>query len=133
MSDQRTHYRTGHTIEEYLAEAPDELTVDAVGMWQIIGAGKGGFRLEGKELEDFVRRYIRGLLMHGARPVVGLSDGPPDWRIETRYGATAKAIDDAVVAEWLASDVDPDLTGLWFATPQWLRDEAPDETAGGPA
>ena len=65
------HKLYGHTIAEHIKTLPDELSVDAVGLWQIVPAGRYGFELSDGDLTEFVRRCVLALLDHGAIPVVG--------------------------------------------------------------
>ena len=44
------------TIAEYFEELRKELSVDAVGLWQIVGIGGELFGLSGEQLADFVRQ-----------------------------------------------------------------------------
>ena len=50
---------------------PNELPIDAVGLWQIMAAGRGGFELSGTELVEFVRLVLLALFEKGAKPVTG--------------------------------------------------------------
>lgn len=52
----------GFTIEEDLVEFPRELAIDAIGLWQIVAAGRDNFELSGSYLVDYVRRHILNLL-----------------------------------------------------------------------
>lgn len=48
----------GNTVEEWIDKVPGELSVDAVGLWQIVSVGCEGFGLSGSLLVDFVRQSI---------------------------------------------------------------------------
>ena len=112
------HKIHGHTIAEHIRLVPGELPVDAVGLWQIIPAGRIGFGLSGDELTEFVRLCVLALLERGAKPVVGGGGTKYAWIFQPHYGESNEEITDAVVSEWLAagaSDCDPG--GLWFALP----------------
>jgi hypothetical protein len=65
----------GSTIEERLSQVPNELAIDAIGLWQIVSFGRQGFDLSGEPLTDYVRRHILALLGKGAKPVIGARDG----------------------------------------------------------
>lgn len=117
MSEPRDRF-SGDTMSEYIAKVPNELLVDAVGLWQIVPYGRRGFGLEGDELVGYVRRNLHALLERGAKPVVGAVDGIHYWKVQGQYGTTPEEIADAVIREWLAAGgVDPDPGGLWFALP----------------
>ncbi|AUZ18297.1 hypothetical protein AL509_28540 [Achromobacter xylosoxidans] len=108
----------GQTMAEYINTVAGELPVDAVGMWQIIPAGRHGFGLSGDELTEFVRRCVLALLDAGAKPVVGGGGSDYDWLHQPQYGKTNEEILSAVINEWLisgATDCDPG--GVWFALP----------------
>jgi hypothetical protein len=117
MSEPRER-ETGATIDEFLRVAPDELQIDAVGMWQIVAMGKGGFELTDAQLVEFVRRYIRVLLEHGAKPVVGVRSGPTHWLVQEQYGSMSADIEDAVIDKWQRSPEIAEPGGLWFARPR---------------
>jgi hypothetical protein len=51
MNNERVDY-DGTPMSEYIASIPEELPRDAVGLWQIVPAGRNGFRLTGTELND---------------------------------------------------------------------------------
>lgn len=108
----------GQTVMEYIQTVPGELPIDAVGLWQIVPAGRQRFGLSGEELTEFVRRCVVALLVRGARPVIGGGGTRYDWILQPQYGDTDDQIVDAVVKEWLASGgTDGDPGGLWFALP----------------
>jgi hypothetical protein len=112
------HKLYGHTIAEHIRTVPDELSVDAVGLWQIVPAGREGFGLNGDELTEFVRLCVLALLERGAKPVVGGGGTQYDWILQPKYGEVNEEIASAIVNEWLASGaVDSDPGGLWFALP----------------
>ncbi len=109
----------GQTIAEYIETVPGELSIDAVGLWQIVPAGRQCFSLQGADLIDFVRRCVWALLKHGAKPVIGGAGTSYDWLLQPQYGESNEEIADAMIAKWLAdgaSDTDPG--GLWFALPK---------------
>ncbi len=123
------HKRHGITIEEDLALRPGELAIDAVGLWQIVPAGREGFGLSGSALYDYVRRHILNLLAKGAKPVRGVKQGPRFWRV-VEYGNTPEEIADAIIAEWKASGHEPDPGGVWFALPHIYEATTQDAKAG---
>jgi hypothetical protein len=95
---------------------PAELTIDAVGLWQIIAHGRNGFELSGDDMIEFVRRCLLALFAKGAKPVVGASDGIHVWTL-VHYGDSPKEMAQAIIDEWLASGEEPSLGGPWFALP----------------
>lgn len=112
------HKLYGHTVAEHIQTVPDELPVDAVGLWQIVPAGRYGFELSGSDLTEFVHRCVLALLERGAKPVMGGGGTEYDWILQPQYGEANEEIANAVVNEWLATgggDLDPG--GLWFALP----------------
>ncbi|WP_018897288.1 hypothetical protein [Rhizobium sp. 2MFCol3.1] len=112
------HKIYGHTIAEHIDTLPDELEVDAVGLWQIVPAGRDGFQLENAELTEFIRQCILALLASGAKPVKGGAGTKFDWILQTHYGESDLDIANSIVSEWLetgAGDVSPG--GVWFALP----------------
>ncbi|MBU9580588.1 hypothetical protein KTE26_19305 [Ralstonia mannitolilytica] len=112
------HKLYGHTVDEHIRTVSDELEVDAVGLWQIVPAGRYGFELNETDLSEFVRRCVVALLEHGAKPVVGGAGTEFDWIFQAQYGDSNEEIANAVVSEWLAAGAgDCDPGGLWFALP----------------
>jgi hypothetical protein len=112
------HNLYGHTIAEHIKTVPDELPVDAVGLWQIVPAGRYGFELSGSDLAEFVRRCVFALLERGAKPVVGGGGTGYDWILQPQYGEANEEIAATVVREWLSAGAgDSDPGGLWFALP----------------
>lgn len=108
----------GQTVMDYIQTLPGELPIDAVGLWQIVPAGRQRYGLRDDDLTEFVRRCVFSLVAHGAKPVVGGGGTDCDWIIQSQYGETNQEIVDAVVKEWLASGaVDGSPEGLWFALP----------------
>lgn len=116
MTKERRDKYYGTTIEERIAQVPEELDIDAVGLWQIVPFGREGFGLAGDELDDYVRRHILALLAKGAKPVVGATDDIHYWTL-VDYGRTPDEIADAIIAEWHAMGRDPNPGDVWFAIP----------------
>jgi hypothetical protein len=113
---------TGATVPEYLEMVASELAIDAVGLWQIIPAGRSQFGLSGDDLTEYVREAIFALISHGGVPVRGWSDGSGGAGWETIYlGDDPQSIAEKAIAEWHASGVDPPAyDSIWFATPGFL-------------
>ncbi len=120
MIDEPRHKDYGTTLSEWIVLIPGELPVDAVGLWQVVPAGRDGFGLEGDALVDFVRRAIHALLDAGAVPVRGGKGTGYEWLAQKQYGTTRDEITEAVIQEWLALPDDPLVLcgqGVWFARP----------------
>jgi hypothetical protein len=111
------HRTYGTPIEEWIAMVPNELPIDAVGLWQIMAAGRGGFELSGTELVEFVRLVLLALFEKGAKPVTGATDGIHVWSL-VPYGETPSEMADAIIREWMASGREPDHGAVWFAIPE---------------
>jgi hypothetical protein len=101
-----------------MTAVPNELEIDAVGLWQIVPALRTAFGLTDTALEHAVRETLNGLLAREARPVVGSSAQDGCWVPVDRYGNDPTAIADAVIAEWQAMARDPDVGDVWFAHPR---------------
>lgn len=113
------HRFFGYTIDESIERVPNELEIDAVGLWQIIPSGKYNFGLSGDVLEDFTRRHIIELIRRGAFPVRGSAEEGRYWEPQLQYGETPQEIAENVLKEWEASGgEDPDVSGLWFCLPE---------------
>src|SRR5829696_6512754 len=119
MSAERKDPWFGHTASEWIALTPGDLTIDAVGLWEIVPFGREGFGLQGADLVDFVRRSLYALVEAGAKPVIGGGGTDYYWIVQPQYGTGNAEIVENVIAEWLASGGgDPDPGGLWFALPE---------------
>lgn len=116
MNDKLRDKFYGSTIEERLDRVPNELAVDAVGLWQIVSFGRQGFDLSGDQLTDYVRRHLLALLARGAKPVIGAQDGVHLWMV-VDYPGTSEEVADAIIREWHSTGRDPDPGGVWFALP----------------
>lgn len=110
----------GTTLSEYVEKIPNELDVDAVGLWQIIPCGRDSFGLEGEALRDFSRRCIRSLLKAGAVPVRASQEKDKFWERQPQYGEDPEEITDKILAEWDRCITDPNNNELWFGTPDGL-------------
>ncbi len=119
MKGEPRHKYFGDTMSDRIVQVANELSVDAVGMRQIVPGGRHGFGLEGEALTDDVRRCIAELLSRGAVPVAGGGDTGYDRIVQPQYGATPEEIIENVVCECLAKGTkDEDPGGLWFALPR---------------
>ena len=112
---------TGTPIDRWVEQVPDELPVDAVGLWQVIPGLRINFGLSGLVLEQYARKIIHRLLARGAWPVTGAGAGSGAWIKLTRHGDNPDDIVDAVIAEWHASGRDPDVGDTWFPLPKFYE------------
>ena len=117
MTEEPRHKYFGDTMSDYIVQVANELPYDAVGIWQIVPAGRLDFDLEGDSLTDYVRRCIAELLSRGAVPVIGGGpDGEHHWILQRQYGSRPEEIIENVIREWLANGAqNEDPGGLWFA------------------
>lgn len=104
----------GIPISEWISRLPNELEVDAVGLWQIIPVGIENFGLSDDLLEDFTYRCIIEILRKGAVPVKSVPD-ISDWIPEKKYHGSEEKIAKQIIDEWKAGELVPDHDGLWFA------------------
>lgn len=123
------------SVREWVQSVPCELSVDAVGLWQIVPAGVLEFGLDGADLIEFVRLCISALLEAGAKPVVGIRGAKLPWILQPQYGATNSQIAESLISEWLAAsggepkaaepnDINPASPGgIWFALPKFALSE----------
>ncbi len=112
------HKRTGETVDEYIAKIPNELAVDAVGLWQIVPVARDAFGLEGASLVDFIRRSLLALFARGAKPAM-MRKGTGRW-IFRDYGDTPESMATAIITEWQklgCKDPEP-FDSLWFVLPR---------------
>ena len=112
---------TGITDQEWIQSTVDEAHSDPVGMWRMVRAGREQFGLSGEQLEDFVHRFITQMLASGAVPVVGDSAAEFGWSPVFKYEADPSEAADALVKEWRSCNTDPDVNGVWFASPSVWR------------
>jgi hypothetical protein len=106
----------GTPMSEWIARVPNELGVDAVGLWQIIPVGIDSFGLSGEDLEDFTYQCIVALFRRGAIPVRPAS-APRYWEPETAYRGSYEEIANQIINEWKAHKLVPNHDGLWFWRP----------------
>lgn len=104
----------GIPLSEWIERIPNELEMDAVGLWQIVPVGRESFYLEGDALTDFVMRSVIALIKRGAVPVRPAADKENFWEIQTQYGKLPEEIARNVVNEWQQYGMDPTEDGLWF-------------------
>ena len=112
MDRDKLHRSFDTSAGEWIALIPNELQVDAVGLWQIIPVGRHEFGFEGRDLEEFTRGALKGLLAKGAMPITGQEKV---WVVEPRYGTKSDEIIDKVVKTWLSEGMrEPDVGDVWF-------------------
>jgi len=115
MTEEHVDKYFGIPMSEWIDRIPNELEADAVGLWQIVTAGKDNFDLAGEDLKSFVKLGILALLKKGARPVAPSQEPGKFWELNVCYGENPNDIAENIVGEWLKSETDPDEDGLWFA------------------
>jgi len=100
MGDSEPKHRLYGTPMSEWINLVGELDIDAVGLWQIVLAGREGFGLEGSALDDFVRRSLITHFAYGAFPVRHIPGDPNVWTIQTSYGETPEVMADASGSKW---------------------------------
>jgi hypothetical protein len=119
MIEEPRHKRFGISLSEWVNQVPEELPLDAVGMWQLVPTARLDFGLQGEALVEALTRAVEALLQHGAVPVIGGGDTGYYWLRQRQYGTWQEEIVDNVMREWLANGAqDEDPGGLWFALPE---------------
>lgn len=114
MTNEPIDRHFGIPMSEWIARVPNELEIDAVGLWQIIPVGIDSFMLSGADLEEFAARCIVALLQKGAVPVK--SDcATGEWVHDTKYHGSAHEIALQIIDDWRAGRATADTDGLWFA------------------
>ena len=120
----------GLTMHEYIKGCLEELKIDAIGLWQIVGNIKD-FGLSKKEANSFCYRYILELINHGAKPVVGGVNTDYHWVVTNDYGDKPEEIADNVTKKWHETQNTPndiaDMGGLWFARPEIYEEKKTDK------
>lgn len=106
----------GVSMNVWIARLPNELDVDAVGLWQIIPVGSDSFGLSGQRLDEFTCRCIMALLQRGAVPVRAVS-GVVGWVPDIAYRGSHEGIAKQIIHEWKIHKLVPDHDGLWFSLP----------------
>jgi hypothetical protein len=110
------HVRTGTPIAEWIDSVPNELPVDAVGLWQVVRGLRSGFDLAGEPLEHYVRLCVAKLIDRGAIPVQGSAERA--WAVRSDLVGTQTV--ERVVTYWKSLGREPDVADLWFALPQFI-------------
>lgn len=112
-----THLRTGISDSDWFACALNESKADPVGLWQMEKAGRGGFGLDGVDLDDFVERFVLALVEGGAEPIKGDRSSPSGWSRCAEYSGSANDIAALISLEWKRAGRSADVDGVWFAFP----------------
>ncbi|RWN37535.1 hypothetical protein [Mesorhizobium sp.] len=114
MDWNKRHRGHGMSAAEWITLVPNELDIDAVGLWQIIPVGRHEFEFEGEDLKEFTRQALKGLLARGAVPITGQGQ---TWVADYQYGTISDEIIENVVKKWLSKGMhDPDVGDVWFGT-----------------
>jgi len=103
-----------------VAAFPNELPVDAVGLWQVVNTFRRTFGLEEPDLGIYVRKSIHALLAAGAVPVVG-SARDKAWHIARGFDQQGEEKTEAVVQYLRGLGKDPDVGDLWLALPKFVK------------
>lgn len=119
MTQGRIDRYFGISMSEWIERLPNELDVDAVGLWQIIPVGEDSFGLSGTDLEYFTYQCIMALLRRGAVPVKAAKDYA-GWIAEPTYQGSHEAAAYKIVSDWRDHKLVPDHDGLWFWLPSQL-------------
>ena len=113
---------SNQTVGTWLKKMPNELAIDAIGLWQIIPSGIHSYGFSGDDLEEFTRRALSAVLARGAVPVMGSNDPRIGWRHAKEYGSTNEIIIDKIVQEWLCdAEREPHVEDVWFIMPQHVN------------
>jgi hypothetical protein len=113
------HRTFGTPIDETVQAFPNELQVDAVGLWQIVNSLRRGFDLENVELGKYIRKSVEALLAAGAVPVIG-STQDTGWRRARDFQGNDKEIVDQLLSYLQLLGRDPDVGDIWFALPNFI-------------
>jgi hypothetical protein len=114
------HRTYGTPIEETVEAFPNELPIDAVGLWQIVNSLKRGFDLENPELAKYVQKSVEALLKAGAVPVIGSTEDKY-WHRASGFGGQDKEVIEQVLAYLQRLGRDPDFGDIWFALPKFIE------------
>jgi hypothetical protein len=107
---------SNQTVRSWLKKMPNELEIDAIGLWQIIPAGVHNFGLSGNELEEFTQRAIIAILERGGLPAIGYNSADGGgWKRAIEYGETNSEIVRNIVQKWLYEiGRKPEVDDIWF-------------------
>ena len=107
-------------MENRVEGYPEELAIDAVGLWQIIG-DLDEFDLSDDEFKEHLKNVILSLMKNGAVPVVSGKDSYA-WAEISTYGRLPEDIANNISTKWSKNYTKDrnsifDLGGVWFARP----------------
>jgi hypothetical protein len=112
------HVRYRTPITEWIERVPNELSVDAVGLWQVV-PGLRGFHLSSEQFESYLRLSVAKLVERGAIPVQGSANR--GWSVRADLAGTQTV--ERVVEYWKALGREPEVSDIWFALPQFIADD----------
>ncbi len=113
MNNEPKDKHFGVPLSEWISNIPNELEVDAVGLWQLVASGRDGFDFNNADLSNFLNLAITSLLEKGAKPVRASDSG--EWVVQNQYGKSNETIALNILKEWMESGIDPDENGIWFS------------------
>ena len=116
------HRTYGTPLSEWITLTLGELSIDAVGLWQVVNGLKWGYGLSGPQLEGAVRASVAALLAAGGRPVQG-SSSDKQWHLRSDLAHPEEQALAQVMDYWRALGHDPDLDDIWFARPEIYEEE----------
>ena len=128
MNSPLVHKAFGTPIDEWIERTPNELPVDAVGLWQVVVGFTRGFDLSGAELEHYVRLSVAKLLERGALPVQGNRNR--GWSVRQDLAGPRGESLERIIAYWKSLSHEPNVGDVWFALPQFIDDGSALEEAG---
>jgi len=115
------HRNYGTRLSEWIRLTPNELAIDAVGLWQVVRGLKLGYGLSGTDLEEAVRVSIASLLAVGGRPVQG-DNGDKQWHLRSDLAQPEEEALDRIMEYWRGLGRDPDVGDIWFARPEMFEE-----------
>lgn len=105
-------------VAELASEVASELSVDAVGTWQIVRRARAAFPTSEPLQFEVLSLAIQRLLAAGAQPVFG-SRATRDWHVATEFqGSNGQQ---EILAYMRRLNRDPDFGDLWFALPEFIE------------
>lgn len=116
-----THSSFGTPIGEWIECVANELLIDAVGLWQVVGPLEQAFSLSGEQLEHYVQASIAKLVECGALPVQG--NDKRQWSVRKDLAYPIDQVPRKVVQYWQSLNRQPDVGDLWFALPCFIEDD----------
>jgi hypothetical protein len=127
MKTRQNKWNWSEEVLEWIELAPGELPIDAVGLWQIVPAGRDKFKMKAEELDDFIKAAVMSLMAAGAVPVRHREGSAYTWTQQAYLGVDPEKVAERVVKEWHELPDDPMIlvgSGVWFARPlseKWLE------------